>query len=61
MRYPDEPLRRNYSRLLPDSLSNYRYYIDIDITTMSYSYHYLKKKNLNGKTMFGFDSLFNGM
>ena len=25
-RYPDEPLRRNYSRLVPDSLSNYRYY-----------------------------------
>ena len=24
--YPDEPLRRNYSRLVPDSLSNYRYY-----------------------------------
>ena len=27
IRYPDEPLRRNYSRLVPDSLSNYRYYI----------------------------------
>ena len=26
IRYPDEPLRRNYSRLVPDSLSNYRYY-----------------------------------
>ena len=25
IRYPDEPLRRNYSRLVPDSLSNYRY------------------------------------
>ena len=25
-RYSDEPLRRNYSRLFPDSLSNYRYY-----------------------------------
>ena len=27
IRYPDELLRRNYSRLVPDSLSNYRYYI----------------------------------
>ena len=27
IRYPDEPLRRNYSRLVPDSLSDYRYYI----------------------------------
>ena len=26
IRYPDEPLRRNYSRLVPNSLSNYRYY-----------------------------------
>ena len=26
MRYPDEPLRRNYCWLVPDSLSNYRYY-----------------------------------
>ena len=26
IRYPDEPLRRNYSRLVPDSLINYRYY-----------------------------------
>ena len=25
--YPDEPLRRNFSRLVPDSPSNYRYYI----------------------------------
>ena len=27
--YPDEPFRRNYSRLVSDSLSNYHYYIYI--------------------------------
>ena len=26
IKYLDEPLRRNYSRLVPDSLSNHRYY-----------------------------------
>ena len=31
IRYPDEPLKRNYLRLVPDSLSNYRYYIYIYI------------------------------
>ena len=39
-RYPDEPLRRNCSRLVPDSRNNLYHYIYIYITTV-YGCHYL--------------------
>ena len=41
IRYPDEPLRQNYSRLVPDSLSNYRYYIYIYIYIYIHIYIYI--------------------
>ena len=47
IRYPDEPLRWNYSRLVPDSLSNYRYdiciYIQGDPTKKKQNPYYFYK------------------